>query len=284
MICLVELRMLRNLMVKDPQNPFKLSNKRLCKYLFHRLRLLWLENYGLEAPWLKDAKNSFQNKTCIIVGNGPSLKNVSLKLLDRYTTFGTNGIFLTHVPNYYVTISKDFYKNHPNEIRSLKCAQKFLGDDLRDLHTNQPGETIIKSGWPQYGIKWNYQLPVPIKFSKNPHRLVHLGGTVLFVCLQIALYMGFSKAILVGVDHNFGFPLEDACYGGRRLTIDGEDNLHFSPNYSKPGYTPHCDVLATERAFALALQAFRGRGGEIYNATPNTGLKVVPLISINELK
>ena len=38
----------------------------------------------------------------------------------------------------------------------------------------------------------------------------------------------------------------------------------------------HCDMLATERSFQLALDAFTKDNREILNVTPNTGLDIIP--------
>ena len=50
--------------------------------------------------------NSHYGETGLIVCNGPSLKDVSLKFLKKYTTFGFNNIFLKDgfVPSYYVAV------------------------------------------------------------------------------------------------------------------------------------------------------------------------------------
>ena len=42
-----------------------------------------------------------------------------------------------------------------------------------------------------------------VGFSKHPHFRIWEGGTVTYVAIQLARFMGFSKIILIGVDHNF---------------------------------------------------------------------------------
>ena len=246
------------------------------------------EIFGPSNSSLLKLKGSAIGETCFVLGNGPSLADIDNGILDRYPTFGTNGIFLKYTPDYYVTISVDFYKNHIDEIKALKGSAKFIGDNLYDLHTGCSDEHILNCSWNVYGkirgiSTSRFNFPVPLRFSNRADRVVYLGGSVLFVCLQLAYWMGYSRVILLGVDHGFGFPRSEAVYGGRRLAASSEDTLHFDKAYSKPGYTPHCDMIATERSFELALKAFQKDGREIFNATEGTGLDVIPKAKLQEL-
>jgi hypothetical protein len=233
-------------------------------------------------------KNTAVGETCFILGNGPSLADVDNQILERYRTFGTNGIFLKHVPDYYVTISVDFYKNHIDAIRELEGTVKFIGDNLHDLHTGSSDEHILNCNWNVYGNVQGprqpiFNFPVPLRFSSRADRVVYLGGTVIFICLQLAYFIGYKRVILLGTDHQFGFPRSEAVYGGRRIVVEGDDKNHFDPTYIPSGHSTHCDMLATERSFELALKAFKKDGREILNATPNTGLDVIPKVKLEDV-
>ena len=248
------------------------------------LRSYAAERFGKEQAFLKRVHDMNAGETCFILGNGPSLRGVSNETLAKLPSFGTNGIFLKFLPTYYVTISEDFYKNHLEEIRRLKCEQKFIGQNLADLITLEPNETVLNCAWNLYGTTLGFHFPVPFRFSRNASKVVYTGGSVIFICLQIAYWMGFSRVILLGVDHKFGFPRTEAVYGGRRLKPTGKfDEIHFTEAYSQPGYTPHCDMIATERSFELALSMYRNDGREIWNATPDTGLNVIPKANLEDL-
>jgi hypothetical protein len=241
------------------------------------------EVFGPTVSSMADLRNSAVGETCFVLGNGPSLAAIDNEILNRFPSFGTNGIFLKHIPDYYVTISVDFYKNHIEGIRSLEGCVKFIGDNLTELQSGVENEHILNCNWNVYGQFKGFNFPVPLWFSKRADRVVYLGGSVLFVCLQLAYWMGYSRVILLGVDHGFGFPRSEAVYGGRRLDAENEDTIHFDKAYSKPGYTPHCDMIATERSFELALKAFQKDRREIWNATPNTGLDVIPKRELKDL-
>ena len=52
-------------------------------------------------------KDKHRGQTCVIIGNGPSLNKIDFKTLEKFITFGVNGIFykfdeLGFVPDYYV--------------------------------------------------------------------------------------------------------------------------------------------------------------------------------------
>lgn len=240
------------------------------------------ERGGKSDLWLAQHHNRFRNDTCFVLGNGPSLNEVSNDILDKFPVFGTNGIYLKYTPTYYVTISVEFYKNHISGISKLACNRKFIGGELLHAFPDFEG-SILNCGWNVYAKLGPIAFPVPLKFSKRADRIVYLGGSVLFVCLQIAYFMRFRRVILLGVDHSFGFSRSEAAYGGKRIQVEGKDEIHFDSNYNPHKHSMHCDMIATERSFELALSAFQKDGREILKATPNTGLDVIPRANLADL-
>lgn len=251
-------------------------------FLGRAARVLTTECIGKSDPWLLDHRDSMQSKTCFVLGNGPSLKSVPNEVLSKYPSFGTNGIFLKYQPTYYVTISLEFYRNHKAGITELECERKFIGHHLEKDFPNFNG-SILNCGWHIYGTEGKPHFPVPLRFSKRADRIVYLGGTVLFVCLQLAHFLGFQRVILLGVDHSFGFARSEAGYGGKRIEVVGEDKIHFDRHYNPEGHSMHCDMIATERAFSLSRIAFEKAGKTIVNATENSGLDVIERVSLEDL-
>ena len=90
--------------------------------------------------------------------------------------------------------------------------------------------------------------------------------------------MGFKNIVLLGVDHRFGFDRKDAKLGGNILKVEGRDSIHFDASYNPPGHVAHCDMIATERSFALAYSFAKKNGVNIVNATPMTGLNEIPCV------
>ena len=239
------------------------------------------ELHGEQDSWLKENKNSFEGKTCFIFGNGPSLNDFPFNKICGYTTFGTNGIFLIHNPDFYVTVSTEFYKNYINEINKISCTRKFITEKIQNDFPNFEG-TVLKSCKNVYGFHMDNFFPVPFRFSKNADRIVYLGGTVLFVCLQIAYFLGFQKVLLAGVDHYFGFDRSNAFNGGINIKNENYDKIHFSKHYNPPGHVCHCDMIGTERAFNLALDSYLFDKREIWNVGINSKLDIFPKANLSE--
>jgi hypothetical protein len=80
-------------------------------------------------------------------------------------------------------------------------------------------------------------------FSPDITGRVFEGYTVTYVALQLAFYMGFEQAILVGVDHNF------VTQGTANMAVvsQGDDPNHFAPNYFGKGFKWQLPDLAVGR-------------------------------------
>lgn len=238
---------------------------------------------GPQDEWLKSHKDFYKGEKCIIIGNGPSLNDVPSEIFEKYITFGVNGIFKKHIPNFYCTISNIFYKDYIDEIINLKCTRKFINADLLEVITYSENESILKCAWPIQGIVNKELIQSPLKFSDNPERLIYLGGTVLFVCLQLAYYMGFSEVYIVGADNDFGELNNQEIYGGIYYTVEDEDKYHFSKEYFKKGTDLHLDMLSINRSFELAKQKFEENGRKIFILSENSRIRGIEKKKFEEI-
>ena len=153
-------------------------------------------------PWRRDSiarladyKDIHRGERCVIIGNGPSLKNTDVSKIKNEFTFGMNRIYLAFPDwgfqtSYFVSINDLVIEQCAEDIRGLSMP-KFLSwhshpyiqpvDDLMFLHTT-------------------YYDPA---FSKDVRGRVWEGATVTYVAMQLAFYMGFEQVVLIGVDHSF---------------------------------------------------------------------------------
>lgn len=251
-------------------------------------RLLLQQNLALVQtpdPWLRRAKNRHSGERCFVLGNGPSLNQIDISRLAGEVTFGVNGVYLLEgfTPTYYVTISATFWRHHMDEIRNVACSRRFLTTDMRELESDVP-TSWMQSQRPVYASRFGVPLPVPLCFSRWPDRRVQTGGTVLFVCLQLAFHMGFSKAIILGVDHDYG-PAQPAAdkKWGRGTVLESSGETHFSGGYHSAGELFHVDLEAMERAYELSRDAFALSGRSLVNASPGTKLELIPKASFEAL-
>lgn len=208
---------------------------------------------------MKAWKDMYPGKTCLIIGNGPSLKDIPLEFLASRTTFGTNRIYLLKdfAPDFYVCINPLVIEQSALEINAIDLVKtsKFI----RASHTPLiDGCTALNS------------LPYPM-FSRDPARGVWEGFTVTYVCLQLAFYMGFQTVLLVGVDHRYQFVGQP----NEECKAQGADPNHFHPSYFSDGVRwNNPDLTRSEQAYRMAKTVYEADGRRIVNLTPGTALEV----------
>lgn len=234
-------------------------------------------------PWLTNAHNLYKGKRCFIIGNGPSLLKTDLKLLKNEITFGVNGIFLYDgfSPTFYSTVSSTFWKYHIDEIKKVKCERRFLPRDMRELDSNVPTSWLNMVS-PKYESYWNAPLPVPAYFSKRPDKIIQAGGTVIFILLQLAYYMGFTTVVLLGVNHDYGLSNTNANSVGFNK-YDSLRRTHFTPNYYANGAEFHVDINAMEYGYHIAKKVFDKSGRIIVNATPESKLEIFKRVKYDDV-
>ncbi len=203
-----------------------------------------------------------KDETCLIIGNGPSLRNVPLDFLRKYKSFGTNRIYLLDgfTPNYYCSVNPLVIQQFSEDIAQID-APKFLPAGYCFDDTCLP---LNSSGI--------------VMFSQDASEWIYEGHTVTFVCMQIAFYMGFKTVLLVGVDHSFVF---DGRPNEQRV-MEGNDPNHFHPDYFRGRSWNNPDLVRSEHAYKLARAAYEAHGGRIINLTPGTKEKVFEKGDLND--
>jgi len=193
----------------------------------------------------------FKGETCIVIGNGPSLKDVSNEYLVTHHTFGSNRVYLKYVPTFFVCVNPLVIQQNWVDIASMN-TEKFVreGSEIDDAYELHP-----------------ISLPM---FSYNPYKWLYEGHTVTFVSLQLAFFMGFHKVILVGVDHRYKF---EGKPNEERLMEDDDPN-HFDPEYFKGMKWHNPDLRRSEEAYMMAKEAYESDGREIINITRDSALEV----------
>lgn len=200
----------------------------------------------------EDFRDKHHNQTGLIICNGPSLSTVPVEFLRKYPSIGTNGIYLLPFqPDYYVAVNK--YVLNQFEIENNVEGQKFIKRYYASRFSNAlPLVSSYKDG---------------SIFSKSPDKWVYEGGTVTYVALQIAFFMGFSTILLVGLDHYYqnseGYP--------NQVRIMREDNSHFTKDYFKKGMVWNLpDLFASENSYREAQRVYQEAGRRIINLSNPT--------------
>ena len=217
---------------------------------------------------LKALRDRHQGERCFIIGNGPSLKVTDLSLLEDEISFGMNRIYLMFEElgfptTYLFAINTLVIEQCASEICALPIP-KFLTWRSRRWMSGDPGTIFVDTDY--RGAE---------SFSINLTGRVFEGGTVTYVALQAAYWMGFREVILVGVDHRYSIE------GPANATVisKGEDPNHFHPEYFGRGFRWQLpDLEASERSYRLARAAFETDGRKIVDATVGGQLEVFPKV------
>ncbi len=230
-------------------------------------------------PWrresnrrLREYQNRYAGERCFIIGNGPSLKETDMRLLKDEYTFGMNRIFLMFPelgfkPTFLVSVNDLVIEQSVDDFRQVDIplfvswrARKWLSPapHLHYLYTTYTGK----------------------KFARDATRRLWEGATVTYTCLQLAYYMGFSKAILIGVDHNFATKGEP----NKTIISEGDDPNHFHPKYFGKGFKWQLpDLNTSEVGYLLARNVYADAGREIVDATIGGKLNIYPKVKYGSL-
>jgi hypothetical protein len=215
---------------------------------------------------LRQHQNTHRGKRCFIIGNGPSLRQTDLGRLRGEYTFGLNRIYLLFPELGFSTT----YLVSVNDLVLEQCAAELISLELPNFFTwrarrwfrNDPNVTFLDTDFT--GAE---------DFSSGITRRFFEGFTVTYVALQLAYHMGFTQAILIGVDHNFitQGPANQA------IVSQGDDPNHFAPNYFGKGFKWQLpDLEGSERAYRMALQAYSSDGRQVVDATIGGRLTIFP--------
>ncbi len=258
-----------------------------------RARMCYEEYYGLTRRGIFRKKPGFQDriaalrdkhagKRCFVIGNGPSLREMDLSPLRDEITIGSNGIYKHFGTLGFSTTYLTFEDIEQTEIRgpdlkNIKGPTKLaaiynayaIPHDRRTLYFNAPRARY-------HGYYWEDSL-YP-QFSRDFASVVHLGGSITYISLQLAYHLGCNEIYLIGVDHNYGKLPE--LFPPGKITITAEnlplvEECHFSKGYYKIGDqigVPYSKKQ--EEAYLLAKTEFERIGRVVINAGVNSKLDI----------
>ncbi|GAP13796.1 uncharacterized protein conserved in bacteria [Longilinea arvoryzae] len=227
---------------------------------------------GLDPRWRESQQRleSFREKhagqRCFIMGNGPSLRNTDLSKLRGETTFGLNRIYLAFPElgfstSYLVAVNDLVLEQCQADFRALSMP-KFITWRERKALSGDPNTIFVDTDFT--GEE---------NFNGDATGRLFEGFTVTYVALQLAFFMGFKQAILIGVDHNF----VTQGPANQAVVSQGDDPNHFTPNYFGAGFKWQLpDLAGSERAYRLARQAYEAAGRSVVDATVGGKLTVFP--------
>lgn len=223
--------------------------------------------------------NVANKKRCFIIGNGPSLKIDDLKKLINEDTFAVNRIFkIFGKTNWRPT----YYCSHDTKVlNEIICD---LDKELEDckiifLNSSFKGKAQFNFSKPPYyffGIQKEFYPNKP-KFSKKVEKGLYEGYTVIYTCIQLAVYMGYKEIYLLGLDHSYNLvKMADGTLKEEEGKINYMQGLE-GKNYFLP------QLEKTELSYKKAKEVCEAKNILIKNATRGGKLEIFERIDFDSL-
>lgn len=219
---------------------------------------------------LQKYKNLYKGKRCFVVGNGPSLCQEDLMVLERNgeISFASNGIF--HVydrtswrPTHYMVCDMLCYKAMHQEIKKIENEEAFIVDySYVDCERPDKANRFYMINKLYTGDRF--------EFSDDAVKGFYSGRTITYVMIQMACYMGINEIYLLGVDWTGG----KGTGVGRIDFYEGEqESIANSSRF---------DLFTEEKyAFETARDYAETHGIKIYNATRGGELEVFERVNFD---
>ena len=270
--------------IDDIRLPEKVPALNMIKRIWHTFRYKFAASYfpiTKNEYIISGLKDTHLGKRAFLIGNGPSLNKIDLSLLQKEVTFGTNSIFLNKHnfhPKYYIVEDVLVAEDRAQEISNYSTPEyKFFGNYLNYI-IQDTNHTVWLNVFFRYDNYKNFP-----NFSGNTLRGIWTGGTVSYLGMQLAYYMGIRELYLIGFDHSYSVP-KDIKRDGNRLTSQANDTNHFHPDYFGKGYRWHDPMVdRMEKSYLVAKKHYEYNGRKIYNATVGGKLEVFDRVRFDQL-
>ncbi|MGP1273035.1 MAG: glycosyltransferase family 2 protein [Phycisphaerales bacterium] len=217
----------------------------------------WL-NRQLEhsAAIIERLRANRRGDLAVVVGNGPSLNDTDLSLLDGVDTFVSN-----YAPLKPELLARATFLSVVNHLVAEQGYAQF--NLLRGVtkifpywlaYCIAPGEETVflrSVGYPE--------------FSTDLLANVSWRHTVSFFHLQLAYGLGYRRVALIGFDHSYS--QRSDAREGEVIEQHENDQNHFDPRYFRGKNWHAADVDNMEAMYRLAKEAYEADGRSIVNAT-----------------
>lgn len=218
---------------------------------------------------LRKFRNKHENERVFIIATGPSIQSKDLDQLSYYheKTISMNSIYYIFEktkwrPDYYIIsdgLAMREYELNKFNSGAFDNTVKIFSDNYLKFWTNNLDNS--------YHCFRQEQDINNLRFSEDFSKVVHSGMTVVYTCLQWAVYLGFKEIYLLGCDFNFSKNFDSP-------------NDHFYQQV-EPHYT--FDYETVHKSYEKAKLYANAHGIMIYNATRGGMLEVFPRVNFDDL-
>lgn len=249
-------------------------------------------HWSKQTERLRKLKDIYEGKRCFIIGNGPSLKIEDLEKIDTDYSFACNSIYALYSqtkwrPSFYCASDSIFCKT----MMSDKSNMKKVTDGCQMAFTSIVGAGIQYRNDPNFADVYYMKtlFESPVKFSADCSEQIYSGGTIAYEMLQLAVYMGFKKIYLLGIDCNYAVERhEDGCVTRNNVMdhmreLEEEEKEFWQAIEDRYGEKYFVETYVQLAAYQKAKTYADTHDIKIYNATRGGKLEVFPRVDFNSL-
>ena len=232
-------------------------------------------------------KTDNENRRCFIIGNGPSLTVKDLDTLKEHKEIciASNSIYnlfgqTDWRPDIYTVHDFQEIKKTHEKIAAVKSELKIAAQSAEGRIYDIDGAITLRLIEPEESRE-------KVFFSDDISKCIYDGGTVTYVSMQCAVYLGFREIILLGVDHSFAREIRK----DGTVEINNRNKNHFT-NYQTNDFWGNnmsdeeavvFPVDFATLAFETAKQYADAYGIKILNATRGGKLEVFERVNFDSL-
>lgn len=228
---------------------------------------------------LNSLKDKHKGERCFIIGNGPSLKASDLDKLKNSFSFAANFIYKIFTetdwrPSYYSIADLNFINNFEDKIKSISIVQSFCIHSATSLQKTIPDFCSVEA-------IHEYYYPNMPSISTDASKGVYGGGTVTYSNIQLAMHMGFSEIIIIGLDHNYS---NVKMPNGEIIKTDcKKDHFHADNEDKLKHFTGIAELYRLTLAYEKAREYGDENGIKMLNATRGGKLEVFERVDFDTL-
>lgn len=236
-------------------------------------------------------KDKYRGKRCFIIGNGPSLRAEDLELIKDEISFGMNHIYKIYDktqwrPTFWCIQDMNFVREMGNDFAEAgkEAEADFIRmqsyRDIRKIYENIKNPVLVPiwQVYDDYKTHW---------FSDSANRYVYDGGTVTYMAMQLAAYMGFAEVYLLGVDFSFPFTYNARTKKYEQVDLNQAAHFYQTSEESKNAKTGlHFggnDELVKSAYVAAEKYCINHDDFQIYNATRGGKLEIFPRVDFDSI-
>tara|TARA_A200000159_G_C7325851_1_gene340911 strand:+ start:590 stop:1342 length:753 start_codon:yes stop_codon:yes gene_type:complete len=243
-------------------------------------------NLGKPINPISDLENIGLGKRIFLVGNGPSLNDMNLDLLENEYSIAMNRIELiypktTWRPTWYMFCSSNCEGSQWGDKWSRSILNASNEEKTTPLIWSRYKNAIEKNGGgslPEKTIYLNsfseHSVGQDNCFSTNAWERLDKSGTSMNVALQLAYYMNFSEVYIIGCDSNWVTATD---------TINTGDKNHFHEDYHAFIGDGSHEFWRMNTTHQTAKKFFDEKGTKIMNAGYNSAITAYEKINFESL-